>query len=85
MRELQNLNAKTSPEPLKMSKFPSRPWKELCVDFHDLPNGRELLIFKDQASKMEVVEEVPSTAGPTTISKLDDNFSLLDIPKNIIN
>jgi hypothetical protein len=77
------INAKKSPEPLKVSKFPSHPWEELCVDFHDLPNGQELLVLKDKASKMEVVEEVPSTAGPATISKLDDIFSLLGIPKKL--
>ena len=49
-------------EPLKMSIMSDQPWSSLSLDFHDLPNGNELLLIKDEATKQVIYDEVKSNA-----------------------
>ena len=61
--------------PLRMSPLPAAPWKELSVDFAELPNKEYLLLITDDYSRYPVVEIVKSTSATTVIPKLDEVFS----------
>ena len=59
-------------EPLQMSPLPAARWKEISVNFAEIPN-------KDY-SRYPVVETVKSTAATTVIPKLDKVFSEFGVP-----
>ena len=65
-------------EPLQMS--PAAPWKELSVDFANLPNQEYLLLITDDYSRYPVVEIVKSTSASTVIPKLDKVFLEFGVP-----
>jgi len=67
-------------EPLRMSPLPAAPWKELSVDFAELPNKEYLLLITDNYSRYPVVEIVKSTSATTVIPKLDKVFSEFGVP-----
>lgn len=67
-------------EPLLMSSLPAAPWKEVSVDFAEIPNKEYLLLITDDYSRYPVVEIVESTAATTTIPKLDKVFSEFGVP-----
>ena len=67
-------------EPLLMSPLPAAPWKEVSVDFAEIPNKEYLLLITDDYSRYPVVEIVKSTAATTTIPKLDKVFSEFGVP-----
>ena len=67
-------------EPLQMSPLPAAPWKEVSVDFAEIPNKEYLLLITDDYSRYPVVEIVKSTAATTTIPKLDKVFSEFGVP-----
>ena len=67
-------------EPLQMSPLPAAPWKELSVDFANLPNQEYLLLVTDDYSRYPVVEIVKSTSAATVIPKLDKMFSEFGVP-----
>ena len=67
-------------EPLQMSPLPAAPWKELSVDFANLPNQEYLLLITDDYSRYPVVEIVKSTSAATVIPKLDKVFSEFGVP-----
>ena len=67
-------------EPLQMSPLPAAPWKELSVDFAELPNKEYLLLITDDYSRYPVVEIVKSTSATTVIPKLDKVFSEFGVP-----
>lgn len=67
-------------EPLRMSPLPEAPWKELSVDFAELPNKEYLLLITDDYSRYPVVEIVKSTSATTVIPKLDKVFSEFGVP-----
>lgn len=67
-------------EPLQMSPLPAAPWKELSVDFANLPNQEYLLLITDDYSRYPVVEIVKSTSAATVIPKLDKMFSEFGVP-----
>ena len=71
------------PEPLKMSEFPDYAWKKLQIDFHCLPDGKQLLGTIDLFSSFPIVEEVPTTAYNYVIPKLEATFSLIGFPEEI--
>lgn len=54
-----------------MSPLPAAPWKELSVDFAELPKKEYLLLITDDYSRYPVVEIVKSTSATTVIPKLD--------------
>ena len=58
-------------EPLRISPLPAAPWKELSVDFAELPKKEYLLLITDDYSRYPVVEIVKSTSATTVIPKLD--------------
>ena len=58
-----------------MSSLPAAPWKEVSVDFAEIPNRQYLLLITDDYSRHPVVEIVKSTAATTTIPELDKVFS----------
>ena len=63
-----------------MSPLPAAPWKEVSVDFAEIPNKEYLLLITDDYSRYPVVEIVKSTAATTTIPKLDKVFSEFGVP-----
>ena len=63
-----------------MSPLPAAPWKELSVDFAELPNKEYLLLITDDYSRYPVVEIVKSTSATTVIPKLDKVFSEFGVP-----
>lgn len=67
-------------EPLQMSPLPAAPWKELSVDFANLPNQEYLLMVTDDYSRYPVVEIVKSTSAAMVIPKLDKVFSEFGVP-----
>ena len=66
-------------EPLQMSPVPAAPWKEISVDFAEIPNEEYLLLITDYP-RYPVVETVKSTAATTVIPKLDKVFSEFRVP-----
>lgn len=67
-------------EPLQMSPLPDAPWKEVSVDFAELPGKEYLLILVDDYSRYPVVDIVKSTSASTVIPHLDKIFSEFGIP-----
>ena len=67
-------------EPLLMSPLPVAPWKEVSVDFAEIPNKEYLLLITDDYSRYPVVEIVKSTSAATVIPKLDKVFSEFGVP-----
>ena len=67
-------------EPLRMSALPAALWKELSVDFAELPNKEYLLLITDDYSRYPLVEIVKSTSATTVIPKLDKVFSEFGVP-----
>ena len=63
-----------------MSPLPAAPWKELSVDFAELPKKEYLLLITDDYSRYPVVEIVKSTSATTVIPKLDKVFSEFGVP-----
>ena len=76
-------NAGYRPEPLKMSEFPDHAWQKVQIDFHILPNGRELMNVIDLFSSFPIVVEVQTTAHHYVLPKLDSIFSLMGFPEDI--
>ena len=70
-------------EPLQMSPLPDGPWKEVSVDFAELPNKDYLLLITDDYSRYPVVDIVKSTSAIAVISKLDKVFSEFGIPDTV--
>lgn len=67
-------------EPLQMSPLPAALWKELIVDFANLPNQEYLLMIMDDYSRYPVVEIVKSTSAAMVIPKLDKVSSEFGVP-----
>ena len=65
------LECKSKREPLLMSPLPAAPWKEVSVDFAEIPNKEYLPLITDDYCRYPVVK---STAATTTIPKLDKVF-----------
>ena len=70
-------------EPLLMLPLPPAPWKEVSMDFAEIPNKEYLLLITDDYSRYPVVEIIKSTAATTTIPKLYKVFSEFGVPDAI--
>ena len=62
-------------EPLQMSPLHAAPWKEISVDFAELPNKEYLLLITDDYSRYPVAEVVKSTSSTAVFPKLDKVLS----------
>jgi len=79
-----SMNIKKRPEPLKMTVCTDKPWSNLAADFFGpMPDGSELLVLKDEQSKMVLVEEVKSTSGHNVLPVIESAVSLMGIPATI--
>ena len=78
------LNSREVREPIKSTAIPSKIWDELAMDFLGLPNGRELGVIIDKCSRFPVAFEVTTTAAAHVTPKLDELFSILGIPSEIM-
>jgi len=78
------MNAPKRPEPLKMSTYATKPWQKVDADFYGpLPDGSEVLIMKDQHSKMVIAEEVKSTSAANVLPVIEKTISLIGIPAEL--
>uniref|UniRef100_H3BDC9 Integrase catalytic domain-containing protein n=1 Tax=Latimeria chalumnae TaxID=7897 RepID=H3BDC9_LATCH len=68
-------------EPLMMSVLPNSPWKEVSVDFTDLPTGEYLLVVSDDYSQYPVVDIVKSTSTQMVIPRVDKIFPEFGTPE----
>ena len=50
-----------------MTVIDHKPWSTVSLDFHDLQNGNELLIVKDEATKQVVFDETKSTSATNVL------------------
>ena len=67
-------------EPLRMSPLSVAPWKEVSIDFAEIPNKEYFLLITDDYSRYPVVEIVKSTLATTVLPKLDKVFSEFGVP-----
>ncbi|PIK39686.1 hypothetical protein BSL78_23476 [Apostichopus japonicus] len=63
-----------------MSALPTHPWKEVSIDFSDLPTGEHLLVIIDDYSRFPVVEILTSTSSKA-VSTFGSHFALFGIPE----
>ena len=71
-------------EQLRMTPMPSKPWKEVAVDFWGPINtGEYLLVTVCKQSRWAEVEFVTSTSARAVIPKLDKTFASLGIPVSV--
>ena len=54
-------------KPLKMSKLPDVPWKNLNVDFYTLLSGEEILVVVSEFSLFSEAEIVARTAAKRVV------------------
>ena len=65
-----------TPEPLQMSKLPTRPWDVVHIDFcGPFPTGELILVVIDAYSQFPEVEIIHSTSARATIPKVDCIFA----------
>ncbi|KAK3083972.1 hypothetical protein FSP39_006106 [Pinctada imbricata] len=76
-----SLSPTNTPEPLKMSELPSKPWDEVSVDFFGpIPNGDYIMVVIDDYSRFPVIEIMTSISARTVIPRLDGIFATFGIP-----
>ena len=58
----------------------------IATDFWGpLPNGHELMVVMDKRSRFPVVYEVTTTASEYVLPRLEDLFSLIGIPDELMS
>uniref|UniRef100_H3A6Z3 Gypsy retrotransposon integrase-like protein 1 n=1 Tax=Latimeria chalumnae TaxID=7897 RepID=H3A6Z3_LATCH len=77
----QIVTPETKHESLMMSVLPNSPWKEVSINFADLPNGEYLLVISDDYSQYPVVDIIKSTSTQTVIPRIDKIFSEFGTPE----
>ena len=77
----QAATSNTKREPIAMSQLLSQPWKEISIDFCDLPTGEHLLVIIDDYTRFPVVEIVTSTSSQAVVPHLDCVFALFGVPE----
>ena len=78
-----SINSQVQERTLTNVPLPDGPWKEVSVDFAELPNKDYLLLITDDYSRYPVVDIVKSTSAIAVISKLDKVFSEFGIPDTV--
>ena len=68
---------------MQISSLPAAPWKEVSVDFANLPDQEYMLLTTDDYSRYAVVEIVKSTSAATVIPKLDKVFSEFEVSDDL--
>ena len=63
-----------------MSPLPAAPWKEVSVDFAEIPNKEYLLLITDDYLRYPVAKIVKSTSVTTVLPKLNKVFSEFGVP-----
>ena len=67
-----------------MTPMPSKPWKEVAVDFWGpIHTGEYLLVTVCKQSRWAEVEFVTSTSTRAVILKMDKTFASLGIPVSV--
>ena len=63
-----------------MSPLPAAPWKEISVDFANLPDQEYMPLITDDYFRYLVVETVKSISAVVVMVKLDNVFSEFEVP-----
>lgn len=78
------VSAPDRPIPLKMRDMPTKPWKELAMDFTSTSTfGKELLVVVDYYSRYVVIKIQNSTGHEETIRNLEEIFAIFGFPQTI--
>lgn len=78
------VSAPDPPEPMSMSKFPSKPWQQLSCDLlGPLPDGRSVIAVIDYYSKYFECAFLRSTTADKVIEFLDTVFSRFGFPDSL--
>ena len=78
-----SINSQVQERTLTNVPLPDGPWREVSVDFAELPNKDYLLLITDDYSRYPVVEIVKSMSEIAVIPKLDKVFSEFGIPNTV--
>ncbi|MCG8094404.1 MAG: DDE-type integrase/transposase/recombinase [Candidatus Thiodiazotropha endolucinida] len=70
-----------TPEPIKPSVLPNRPWEEVSIDFlGSIGTSNYFMVVIDDYSRYPLVEAMTSISAKTVIPRLDRIFSMFGIP-----
>ena len=70
-----------TPEPIKPSVLPDRPWDEVSIDFlGSIGTSNYFMVVIDDYSRFPVVEALTSISAKSVIPRLDRIFSMFGIP-----
>ena len=70
-----------TPEPIKPSVLPDRPWDEVSIDFlGSIGTSNYFMVVIDDCSRFPVVEALTSISAKSVIPRLDRIFSMFGIP-----
>lgn len=73
-----------APEPLKRTKMPEKPWKDIAVDFMGpLPSGHSLFVIVDYFSRFTEAIVMKTITARRTIQALHETFSRFGVPESI--
>lgn len=72
------------PEPLIRTRFPTRPWADLAIDFvGPLPSGHNLLVIVDYYSRFTEVIVMRQITAHLTVRALHETFCRFGMPESI--
>ena len=75
-------SSKSTPEPLKPSPLPDKPWDEISVDFcGPFPTGEYFMVVICDYSRYPVVEKLFSLTASNVIAHLERIFGMFSVPK----
>lgn len=73
-----------APEPLKRTRMPEKPWKDIAVDFMGpLPSGHSLFVIVDYFSRFTEAVVMRTITARRTIEALHETFSRFGVPESI--
>lgn len=81
--QCQVITVDNSREPIKMSKLPDGPWRELSCDLMDLPNGKYVMVIVDDYSRFPVAEIINSATAQAVITALDGILATFGVPETM--
>ena len=85
-RACQLVGKESTPEPLKVSSLPDRPWQVINVDIcGPFPNGDSLFTMMDSYSRFPEVVIIRCTKSRTLIRHMKIIFARLGFPEQIIS
>lgn len=75
------VSSHNTPEPIKPSALPNRPWEEISIDFlGSIGTSNYFMVVIDDYSRYPVVEALTSVSAKSVIPRLERIFSMFGIP-----